>query len=332
MHPWMLKPDVKRPISMSNGTGSVVRNSAAAPAVRNGNGNGTGSVTRSNGNGQVANGSVARSNGNGHVANGSVVRSNGNGQVANGSVARTNGHTIAQTPAPPSVPMPIRRNGTSMTPNGETRRTTATRISIVIADDHPITLAGLDSLFSREADFNVLARCSDPYEAIKAVTTYEPDVLVLDQEMPVMDGVAVVKQLRRVNPDIRVVLLATKDDHLLAEALQLGVQGVVYKNVDPRNLTRCVREVYAGRQWVDPALTNQLKERTTNRGPVLDTLTRRQFEVARAAVSGLSNKELAQRLGVSEGTIKNHLHAIYERLNVDGRLALLLYLKEKALA
>jgi DNA-binding NarL/FixJ family response regulator len=318
MHPWMLKPDLKRPISMSNGNGSVVRNSVAASAVRNGNGNGTGSVTRSNGNGHVANGSALRANGNGQAANGSALRANGNGQAANGSALRANGHSVAQSSPPPSASMPIRRNGT--------------RISIVIADDHPITLAGLDSLFSRETDFNVLARCSDPYEAIKAVTTYQPDVLVLDQEMPVMDGVAVVKQLRRTNPDIRVVLLATKDDHLLAEALQLGVQGVVYKNVDPRNLTRCVREVYAGRQWVDPALTNQLKERTTNRGPVLDTLTRRQFEVARAAVSGLSNKELAQRLGVSEGTIKNHLHAIYERLNVDGRLALLLYLKEKSLA
>lgn len=313
MHPWMLKPDLKRPISMSNGTGSVVRHSATAPAVRHGNGSGTGSVTRSNGNGQVATGSVVRTS----------------GQVAGSAVARTNGHTVP--PAPPTA-MPIRRNGTSITPHGETRRTNGSRISIVIADDHPITLAGLDSLFARETDFNVLARCSDPYEAVKAVTTYQPDVLVLDQEMPVMDGVAVVKQLRRVNPDIRVVLLATRDDHQLTEALQLGVQGVVYKNVEPRNLTRCVREVSAGRQWVDPALTNQLKERTTNRGPVLDTLTRRQFEVARAAVSGLSNKELAQRLGVSEGTIKNHLHAIYERLNVDGRLALLLYLKEKSLA
>jgi DNA-binding NarL/FixJ family response regulator len=315
MHPWMLKPDLKRPISMSNGTGSYVRNSAPAAAVRSGNGNGTGSVTRSHGNGQTANGSGLRTN----------------GQAAAGTITRTNGHAVpASAPSPSSIP--VRRNGTALTPNGEARRTNGTRISIVIADDHPITLAGLDSLFSRETDFSVLARCSDPYEAIKAVTTYQPDVLVLDQEMPVMDGVAVVKQLRRVNPDIRVVLLATKDDQMLAEALQLGVQGVVYKNVDPRNLTRCVREVYAGRQWVDPALTNQLKERTTSRGPVLDTLTRRQFEVARAAVSGLSNKELAQRLGVSEGTIKNHLHAIYERLNVDGRLALLLYLKEKSLA
>jgi DNA-binding NarL/FixJ family response regulator len=225
------------------------------------------------------------------------------------------------------------QNGMSAAAGADGRRTNGSRISIVIADDHPITLAGLDSLLSREPDFTVVARCAEPYEAVKAVAAYQPDVLVVDQEMPGMDGLAVVKHLRRSRQDTRVVLLATKNDHNLTEALQLGVQGVVYKNVDPRLLTRCVREVHAGRKWVDPTLSSQQTE-TPNpgRGPVLDSLTRRQFEVARAAVSGLSNKELAQRLGVSEGTIKNHLHAIYERLNVDGRLALLLYLKEKALA
>jgi DNA-binding NarL/FixJ family response regulator len=293
MHPWMLKPDLKRPISMTNA--SVVK------------------------------------------TNGSVVKTNGSVLKTNGSVLKTNGSQSASAsadgaPMQPIAP-PARRNGigASSLPGSETRRINGSRISIIIADDHPITLAGLDSLFSRETDFNVLARCSNPHEAVKAVNTYQPDVLVLDQEMPVMDGIAVVKQIRRVRPETRVVLLATKTDTHLSEALQLGVEGVVYKNVDPRHLTRCVREVYAGRKWVDPTLSNHLAAKP-GREPVLDTLTRRQLEVARAAVSGLSNKELAQLLGVSEGTIKNHLHAIYERLNVDGRLALLLYLKEKALA
>jgi len=90
-----------------------------------------------------------------------------------------------------------------------------------------------------------------------------------------------------------------------------------------------VRDVHAGRRWLD-ANVNEAAT-VASGGDALDTLTRRQIEVARAAVSGLSNKELGQRLGVSEGTIKNHLHAIYERLQLEGRLALLLYLKEKAM-
>jgi len=113
------------------------------------------------------------------------------------------------------------------------------------------------------------------------------------------------------------------------EALDFKVEGIVFKQSDPKHLIRCVREVHAGRRWLDVKVNEATP--VASDGDALDTLTRRQIEVARAAVSGLSNKELAQRLGVSEGTVKNHLHAIYERLRLEGRLALLLYLKEKAL-
>jgi two-component system nitrate/nitrite response regulator NarP len=148
--------------------------------------------------------------------------------------------------------------------------------------------------------------------------------------MPVVDGVAILKQLRTAGNQTPVVLLATANNERLGEALALDVEGIVFKHSDPKNLVRCLREVHAGRKWLDSSVTGFPPIAAPQ--PVLDTLTRRQIEVARAAVSGLSNKELAQRLGVSEGTIKNHLHAIYERLQLDGRLALLLYLKEKALA
>jgi len=201
---------------------------------------------------------------------------------------------------------------------------------IVVVDDHPITLTGLRSLLSNERDFTVVAGCGDAQEALRAVRMYEPDVLVIDQDMPVVDGIGVLKQLRSSGDRTRVVLLATANDHKLAEALRFDVEGVVFKHSDPKHLIGCVREVHAGRRWLD-ASVNASKPALLL-GSVPDTLTPRQVEVARAAVSGLSNKELAQRLGVSEGTIKNHLHAIYERLQLDGRLALLLYLKEKALA
>src|SRR5215813_12610190 len=178
----------------------------------------------------------------------------------------------------------------------------------------------------------VVARCANAQEALRAVAIYEPDVLVIDQDMPAIGGVDVLKQLRAAGDQTPVVLLATANNPKLAEALMFNVEGVVFKQSDPKQLIRCLREVHAGRRWLD-ASVNQYAAATSNSdGQNLDTLTRRQIEVARAAVSGLSNKELAQRLGVSEGTIKNHLHAIYERLQLEGRLALLLYLKEKALA
>ena len=228
------------------------------------------------------------------------------------------------------LPRSAQRRGPSPLLGSAIRRPPATRIRIVVVDDHPITLTGLQSVLSNEADFAVVAGCADAEEALRAVRTHAPDILVLDQEMPVLDGIAVLKQLRSSGNATRVVFLATANDHKLAEALRFDVEGVVFKHSDPKHLIGCLREVHAGRRWLDASL------RTFNHQPlpgrVPDTLTPRQIQVARAAVSGLSNKELAQQLGISEGTVKNHLHAIYERLELDGRLALLLYLKEKALA
>jgi DNA-binding NarL/FixJ family response regulator len=222
------------------------------------------------------------------------------------------------------------RHRQSVPPNGSARRPIASPIRVVVVDDHPITLTGLQSLLSSERDLAVVAGCTDGSEAVRAVRTHEPDVLVVDQDMPVLDGVAILKQLRSSGNRTRVVLLATANDQKLAEALRFDVEGIVFKHSDPKHLIGCLREVHAGRRWLDSSLGAYNHFPLPGRVP--DTLTPRQIEVARAAVSGLSNKELAQRLGVSEGTIKNHLHAIYERLQLDGRLALLLYLKEKALA
>ena len=213
--------------------------------------------------------------------------------------------------------------------NGSARRPRSSGIHIVVVDDHPITLAGLDSLLSRERDLSVVARCVEGHDAVRAVERHEPDVLVADQDMPNLDGVGILKQLRTSGNQTPVILLATANNQKLTEALSLDVEGIVFKHSDSRNLIRCLREVHAGRQWLDSNLSHTT---VPARATTLEPLTRRQIEVARAAVSGLSNKELAQRLGVSEGTIKNHLHAIYERLELDGRLALLLYLKEKAVA
>jgi two-component system nitrate/nitrite response regulator NarP len=209
--------------------------------------------------------------------------------------------------------------------NGAAARRAASEPRLVIVDDHPITLAGLN--FVLAADCTVLARCADAHEALRCVRIYEPDVLIIDQDMPTMDGVDVLKQLRAAGDQTPVVLLATANNAKLMEALAFNVDGIVFKESDPRRLIRCVRDVHAGRQWFDAKLNEAVALASAD--DALDTLTRRQIEVARAAVSGLSNKELAQKLGVSEGTIKNHLHAIYERLRLEGRRALLLYLNEK---
>jgi DNA-binding NarL/FixJ family response regulator len=216
---------------------------------------------------------------------------------------------------------------------GGIRRPNGRRIRLILADDQPIALAGLDALFSRESEFLVLQRCTNGDEVVRAVIAHRPDIVVLNRNLPPTDAVAVLRRLRSEGVTVRTVLLGDRPNGDQYEwALRLGVYGVAFKTMDPRHLINCVRDVFGGkcRLGVDaivgerPAVATPADESSA--------LTRRQFEVARAAASGLSNKELATQLGVSEGTIKNHLHAVYERLQVDGRLALLLYLKEKALA
>src|SRR5918996_4045792 len=214
------------------------------------------------------------------------------------------------------------------------RPLSARRIRLVLADDQPLTLAGLDALFSRDGQFVVLQRCTSGREVVRTVSAHRPDIVLLDQDITPTGAVDVLRTLKAEGVSVRTILLADRPNgHQFKWAVQLGVYGVVFKTMDARRVVQCVREVLSGKRDLD------LGHQATGDDPAvavspseLGTLTRRQLEVARAAASGLSNKEMATQLGLSEGTIKNHLHAIYERLGVDGRIALLLYLREKSLA
>jgi DNA-binding NarL/FixJ family response regulator len=205
------------------------------------------------------------------------------------------------------------------------------RIRLILADDQPLTLTGLDALFSQDGQFVVLQRCTNGREAVRTVSAHRPDIVLLSQDIAPTGAVDVLRTLKAEGVSVRTILLADRPNgHQFGWAVPLGVYGVIFKTMDARRIVNCVREVFSGKRLLeldhqaagdDPAVAPSPGE--------LGTLTRRQSQVARAAASGLSNKELATQLGLSEGTIKNHLHAIYERLGVDGRLALLLYLKER---
>lgn len=204
------------------------------------------------------------------------------------------------------------------------------RIRLVLADRQPITLAGLDALFSRESEFLVLQRCTNGDEVVRAVMAHRPDVILLDRNLPPTDAVTVLRTLSAEGVTVRTVLLSDRPngDHF-DWALRLGVYGVAFKTMDPRLVVNAVKDVFGGKRTL---CGHEAVGEDVAAPDEPGTLTRRQLEVARAAARGLSNKELATQLGVSEGTIKNHLHAVYERLQLEGRLALVLYLKEKALA
>jgi DNA-binding NarL/FixJ family response regulator len=209
-------------------------------------------------------------------------------------------------------------------------------ISLVLADDHPIVLAGLENMLRRERDCRVMASCVDGVEAMRAITRHCPDVAVLDLRMPRMDGLAVLRQIQKDKLATRTVLLAAVlEDDDLVEAVRLGVRGIVLKEMAPTLVVQCVREVHAGGQWLEKRSVSQAIEKLIRREEatrdMAKILTPRELQIAGAVASGLRNKEIADKLGIAEGTVKIHLHVIYEKLKIDGRMALVLRMKDNAM-
>lgn len=209
-------------------------------------------------------------------------------------------------------------------------------LKLVLADDHPIVLDGLEQLFRAQKDVTVVARCQDGVETLRAVRQHRPDVLLLDIRMPAPDGLQVIRNLQKDRLPTRIVLLTVElsEDDVL-EAVRLGVKGVVLKEMSPQMLMECVRKVADGEQWIERrSLTRALDKmlcREAGFREVSSVLTSREIEIVRLATRGLRNQAIAEQLHISEGTVKVHLHNIYEKLGIDGRVGLTLYAREKGL-
>jgi DNA-binding NarL/FixJ family response regulator len=177
----------------------------------------------------------------------------------------------------------------------------------------------------------VVARACNGEEALKAVSQFKPDILVLDLRMPGIDGLGVLAQMQRAATATRVVVLSATNDEDLFEAVRLGARGVVLKDMASRLLLQCVRTVHAGGKWLEKSVATSAVERLLEREAgiraVAQTLTPRELQVARMVARGLPSKTVASRLSISEGTAKLHLHHVYEKLNVTGRVGLMRYMQ-----
>ena len=209
-------------------------------------------------------------------------------------------------------------------------------ITLVLVDDHPIILQGLQRLFDHEPDFEVVRACLTGDEALEAVRSAPPDVLVLDLKMRDRGGLNVLRTLKAEGRSCRTVILtaAMRDDEKAA-AVALGVAGIVLKESPPAALVDCVRDVHRGLRRIDTATLARAAGRGRGGSSSVDdtspALTPRESEIVRLVAQGLRNKELAQRLSITEGTVKIHLHNIYDKLGVDGRLELVLSAQQKGL-
>lgn len=195
-------------------------------------------------------------------------------------------------------------------------------IRILLADDHPMIRTAIEVLL-RDTQFELAATAMNGAEALTEVERLKPDILLVDLEMPEVGGMEVIRKLKsdRITSKL-VILTAAIDDSSLMEARSLRVNGMVLKNSDPAYLLECLEAVAAGRTWMDPELQARVDQLAATFSGDAVALAPRERQLIRYVRRGLRNREIAKELGVTEGTVKVYLHAIFEKLGIKNRTEL----------
>jgi DNA-binding NarL/FixJ family response regulator len=199
-------------------------------------------------------------------------------------------------------------------------------IRLVLVDDHPLVLGGLERLFQEHEEFRVLQCCRNGHEALAAVRKLRPDVLVLDVRMPVLGGIDVLRAMAAERLACRTVVLAAvlRDEEVTA-LLRLGAMGIVRKEEPSSTLLECVRRAHRGLKSIDPDMWASAFEKMCRES----AFTPREVQILGCVAEGLRNREIADRLSISTATVKIHLHNLFEKTGVSSRIALVLYAQER---
>lgn len=192
---------------------------------------------------------------------------------------------------------------------------------LLLADDHPMIRAAIEVLL-RGTGFELIGMAGSGEATIQAVERHQPDILLLDLQMPDGNGLDVLRRLKAAKSPVRIVMLtAGIDDSALLEAKSLRVHGIVLKNSDPAFLLECLESVRDGRSWFDPELAKRARQLSSGSARRIP-LAPRERQLIGFVRKGLRNREIAEQLGVTEGTVKVYLHAIFEKLGVVNRTEL----------
>ncbi|MCA9870199.1 MAG: response regulator transcription factor [Caldilineae bacterium] len=196
------------------------------------------------------------------------------------------------------------------------------RIRILVADDHPIVRDGLVAVLSTQADFQVVGEAGNGFEVVSQVAALVPDIVLLDLEMPEMDGVQALEQLRSLGRPVRAIAFTAFDsDERILSAVRAGAKGYLLKGAPREELFNAVRVVHAGGSLLQPIVASRLIERMTEpvAEPLPEPLTPRELEVLGLMAVGLQNKEIGDRLAITERTVKFHVSSILGKLEAGNR-------------
>ncbi len=197
------------------------------------------------------------------------------------------------------------------------------KINVMIADDHSLIREGLKQLLEFDGSIKVVGEASNGMECMDKLSIHNPDVLLLDINMPEMNGIEVLKRMKDENIPIKVLILTVHNEmDYLMKAIDIGVDGYILKDSESQELKKAINAVNNGENYIQPslipALNNQLVNRDSDKDKI-DLLTNRELEVLVQVASGMFNKEIALNLNISERTVKNHISNIFKKIDVSDR-------------
>jgi DNA-binding NarL/FixJ family response regulator len=203
-----------------------------------------------------------------------------------------------------------------------------TKIRLLLADDHAIVRRGLQLFLKTQPDFELVGEAATGQEVLERVAELEPDIVLMDLHMPVLNGIEATRQIKASHPDVKVIVLTSFSDHdHVLPAVKAGARGYLLKDIEPDGLAKSIRQVYAGKVELHPDVAGLLVEQIANPGDAVpgrtatpfDELTAREREVLQLIASGLTNKEIAAALCITERTVKTHVSHILGKLGLSDR-------------
>lgn len=215
-------------------------------------------------------------------------------------------------------------------------------VRILIVDNQALFREGLRTLLSVRPDLEVIGEAGDGKEAIQMAAQLQPDIILMDLRMPVLDGVAATRRIAATNPDCRIIVLTTfDDDEHIFDGLRAGAVGYLLKDVPSEQLVEAIRATARGESFLQPSVAAKVvaefarlavnQPSTAGRQALVEPLSERETEILQALATGASNKEIAAKLFIAEGTVKNHITSILGKLNVRDRTQAALKAKDLGL-